>query len=115
VIVQLRRLQTKSRVGDDLTMRAGPNPHDGPHLRMPFLLVAEPANRPRSRGKCGRLPDSLVLSPILAIGREGTRALPRNWQQFAPLRASHAVSLVREIEHPSWSSPSPKTDYIDLL
>jgi len=52
---------------------------------MPFLLVSEPANRPGRRGKCGRLPDSLVLSPILAIGREGTQALPNCWRQSAAL------------------------------
>ena len=56
----------------ELTMKPGPNLHDGPLSKTPFLLVAEPAIRPGSRGKCGRLIDSLVLSPILAIGHKGT-------------------------------------------
>ena len=107
--------KAKTCLGAELTMRPGPNLHDGPPSKMPFLLVAEPAIRPRSRGKCGRQLDSLVLSPILAIGHEGTQVLPNCWQPPAPLRVSRAVSLVRKIEYPSWLSPLPRTDYIDLL
>lgn len=100
-IVQIASFAKQDLLGAELTMRPGPNPHDGPLSKMPFLLVAEPAIRPRSRDKCGRQLDSLVLSPILAIGHEGTQVLPNCWQPPAPSRVSRAVSLVREIEYPS--------------
>jgi len=58
---RLRRLQSKTCLGAEFTMRPGPNLHDGLLSKMPFLLFEEAANRLKNRDKRGRLLDSLDL------------------------------------------------------